>query len=122
MKPEGKGLPFRSLLAILCAMILAPGDTPAYTPQQSSTTAASSSPAQAKIPPEQLDSLVAPIALYPDPLLAQVLAASTYPLEIILLQRWLETNKNLKDKKLADAVAKQPWDPSVQALALYRKS
>jgi hypothetical protein len=71
----------------------------------------------AKIPAEQLDSLVAPIALYPDPLLAQTLAASTYPLEIIQLQQWLEKNKNLKDKALADAVAKQSWDPSVQALA-----
>ena len=50
-------------------------------------------------------------------MLAQALAASTYPLEIIQLQRWLEKNKNLKDKALADAVAKQPWDPSVQALA-----
>jgi len=40
-----------------------------------------------------------------------LLAASTYPLEIILLQRWLEKNKNLKDKELADAVAKQPWGP-----------
>jgi len=69
-----------------------------------------------KIPNEQLDSLVAPIALYPDPLLAQVLAASTYPLEIIQLQQWMDRNKNLKDKALADAVAKQPWDPSVQAL------
>jgi Protein of unknown function (DUF3300) len=70
-----------------------------------------------KLSLDQLDSLVAPIALYPDPLLAQVLAASTYPLEVVLLQRWLETNKNLKDKQLADAAAKQPWDPSVQALA-----
>src|ERR1041384_4462170 len=67
--------------------------------------------------PEQLDSLVAPIALYPDPLLAQTLAASTYPLEVIQLQQWMDRNKNLKDKALADAVAKQPWDPSVQALA-----
>lgn len=64
-----------------------------------------------------MDSLVAPIALYPDPLLAQVLAASTYPLEVIQLQQWLESNKGLKDKALADAAAKQPWDPSVQALA-----
>src|SRR5215510_7970360 len=71
----------------------------------------------AKIPPDQLDSLVAPIALYPDPLLAQTLAASTYPLEIIQLQQWLQKNKNLKDKALADAVAKQSWDPSIQALA-----
>jgi hypothetical protein len=71
----------------------------------------------AKIPAQQLESLVAPIALYPDPLLAQVLAASTYPLEIVQLQQWLARNPNLKDKALADAVAKEPWDPSVQALA-----
>lgn len=108
---------FRPLLAILCIIMLAPGDTPAYGQQQSSSPPSSSGSQPAKIPPDQLDSLVAPIALYPDPLLAQVLAASTYPLEIILLQRWLEKNGNLKDKELADAVAKQPWDPSVQALA-----
>src|SRR5207245_5646814 len=72
-----------------------------------------------KIPSDQLDSLVAPIALYPDPLLAETLAASTYPLEVIQLQQWTDRNKNLKDKALADAVAKQPWDPSVQALAAY---
>src|SRR4029077_15464913 len=71
----------------------------------------------AKIPPDQLDSLVAPIALYPDPLLAQVLVASTYPLEIIQLQQWLTKNPGLKDQALADAVAKKPWDPSIQALA-----
>ena len=69
------------------------------------------------IPPDQLDSLVAPIALYPDPVLAQVLAASTYPLELIQLQQWLAKNKLLNDKALTDAVAKQPWDPSVQAMA-----
>src|SRR5436190_15132616 len=107
----------QSMVATLCALLLVPGDVLAYTPQQSSPPASSQSAAPAKIPPEQLDSLLAPIALYPDPLLAQVLAASTYPLEIILLHRWLEKNKNLKDKELADAVAKQPWDPSVQALA-----
>src|SRR5262249_45639436 len=70
-----------------------------------------------KIPNDQLDSLVAPIALYPDPLLAQVLAASTYPLEIIQLQQWLAQHKDLKDKALADAVSKQNWDASVQGLA-----
>jgi hypothetical protein len=118
MKPEPKGVTFKSQLAILCAIILVPGDTLAYRPQQSSAPASSQAGGQAaKIPPEQLDSLVAPVALYPDPLLAQVLAASTYPLEIILLQRWLDNNKNLKDKELADAVAKQPWDTSIQTLA-----
>jgi Protein of unknown function (DUF3300) len=70
-----------------------------------------------QLPNDELDSLVAPIALYPDPLLAQTLAASTYPLEVIQLQQWMDRNKNLKDQALADAVAKQPWDPSVQALA-----
>jgi hypothetical protein len=60
---------------------------------------------------------VAPIALYPDPLLGQVLVASTYPLEIVQLQQWLAKNPGLKDKALADAVAKQPWDPSIQSMA-----
>jgi len=71
------------------------------------------------IPPEQLDSLVAPIALYPDNLLSQTLVASTYPLEIIQLQQWLERNPDLaKDqKKLSEAIKKQPWDASVQAMA-----
>jgi hypothetical protein len=69
------------------------------------------------IPPDQLDSLVAPIALYPDPLLAQVLAASTYPLEIIQLQQWMDKNKGLTGKALTDAAMQQSWDPSVQAMA-----
>jgi Protein of unknown function (DUF3300) len=71
------------------------------------------------IPPEELESLVAPIALYPDPLLIQVLAASTYPLEIVQLKQWLDENKKLTGKALADAVAQQNWDPSVQALAAF---
>jgi hypothetical protein len=70
-----------------------------------------------KTPDDQLDSLVAPIALYPDPLLAQMLAASTYPLEIVQLQQWLNAHKDLKDKALVDAVQKETWDPSVQGLA-----
>jgi len=71
----------------------------------------------ARIPSAQLDSLVAPIALYPDPLLAQVLAASTYPLEIVQLQQWLAQNPSLKDQALVDAVSQQSWDPSVQSMA-----
>src|SRR5438045_260781 len=71
------------------------------------------------LPNDQLDSLVAPIALYSDPLLAQTLAASTYPLEIIQLQQWMDKNKNLQGKALAAAVAKQPWDPSIQSLVEF---
>src|SRR5688572_11233937 len=108
---------FRSLTAILCTTLLLPGGSRAYAPMQAPVPAPSPAVQAAQIPPEQLDSLVAPIALYPDPLLAQVLATSTYPLEIVMLQRWLETNWDLKDKELADAVAKQPWDASIQALA-----
>jgi hypothetical protein len=106
----------RSVLVIVCTVVLTTGDTLALVSSswQESTSAQSQT---SKIPPDQLDSLVAPIALYPDPMLAQVLAASTYPLEIIQLQQWLEKNKSLKDKALADAVAKQSWDASVQALA-----
>jgi hypothetical protein len=66
-----------------------------------------------------LDSLVAPIALYPDPLLAQVLAASTYPLEVVQAQRWLKSNTTLKGEELTKAAAKQPWEASVQALVAF---
>src|SRR4029077_4161918 len=82
------------------------------------TTASAAAPA-AKIPNDQLDSLVAPIALYPDPLVAQILAASTYPLEIVQLEQWMKNSKILKDKALAEAVAKLPYDPSVQSLAAF---
>ena len=105
-------------LALVCAVALAPGDTFAVVisrPQDATTSAPSED--VSRIPPEQLDSLVAPIALYPDPLLAQVLAASTYPLELMQLQQWLQKNSGLKDKALVDAVSKQPWDPSIQAMA-----
>jgi len=68
--------------------------------------------------PNQLDSLVAPIALYPDPILSQVLVASTYPLEIVEAERWLIQNSSLQGKALVDAAAKQSWDASVQALVI----
>ena len=73
---------------------------------------------QKLLTPAQLDSLVAPIALYPDPILSQVLVASTYPLEIVEAGRWLKQHSSLKDKALTDAVAKQPWDASVQGLVV----
>ena len=69
--------------------------------------------------PDQLDNLVAPVALYPDPLLGQVLAASTYPLEIVEAQQWLQQNGNLQGAQLVDAAKQQNWDPSVQALVAF---
>jgi Protein of unknown function (DUF3300) len=117
MNPIGKLL--RAMLrgVIVCTIAIVPGDTLAYMTSSGSAQATSPQDQTAKIPPDQLDSLVAPIALYPDPMLAQTLAASTYPLELMQLQQWLAKNPGLKDNALADAVAKQPWDPSIQALA-----
>src|SRR5256714_9284822 len=87
--------------------------------QEMTTTTTSDTEQAPKLPNDQLDSLVAPIAPYSDPLLAQTLAASTYPLEVIQLQQWMTKNPDLKDKALADAVSKEPWDPSIQGLVAY---
>ena len=64
----------------------------------------------------QLDQLVAPVALYADPLLAQVLVASTYPLEVVQAESFAKANKKLKGDKLKEALAKQDWDTSVKEL------
>jgi hypothetical protein len=69
--------------------------------------------------PAQLDSMLAPIALYPDPLLSQILIACTYPLEIVQAYQWLQGNAALKGKDLTNAAQKQNWDPSVQALVAF---
>jgi len=69
--------------------------------------------------PAQLDDLVAPIALYPDQLLSQVLVACTYPLEVVEAQQWLQRNNTLRGTQLMDAARQQNWDPSVQALVAF---
>lgn len=107
-------------IAVLCAMLLALGDLPAQAPSSDKAAAEASPPAEK--PPksaDQLDTLVAPIALYPDPLLAQVLAATTYPLEIVQCRRWLLANAKLKGEELTKAAQKEPWDPAVQALVAF---
>jgi hypothetical protein len=73
-------------------------------------------PEQQPLSQQQLQQLVAPIALYPDALLAQVLTASTYPLEVTLAARWAEKNSNIKGPDLEAAMQKEPWDPSVKGL------
>jgi uncharacterized membrane protein YgcG len=65
---------------------------------------------------DELDNLIAPIALYPDPLLSQILVASTYPLEVVEANQWLQRNPNLQGQALLDAAKRQPWDPSIQTL------
>ncbi|HEY4284579.1 MAG TPA: DUF3300 domain-containing protein [Chthoniobacterales bacterium] len=122
--------PAWSIIAIACLALIvptwkelsaqtAPPSQPAAAAPATNAAAPTAETEAPKIPNDQLDSLVAPIALYPDPLLAQILAASTYPLEVIQLEQWMKRNPSLKDKALADAVAKQPWDPSVQSMAVF---
>jgi uncharacterized membrane protein YgcG len=69
--------------------------------------------------PGQLQELVAPIALYPDSLVAQILAASTFPEEVVEADRWIEAHPDLKGQALGQAVDQQPWDPSVKALTAF---
>src|SRR6266481_4643570 len=114
--------PSRKLFHAIIAIVGLTLSSSAFAQQAQSqvmNTTTSDTEEAPKLPSGELDSLVAPIALYPDPLLAQTLAASTYPLEVVQLQQWMNNNKNLKGKALADAVAKQPWDPSIQALVEF---
>jgi len=69
--------------------------------------------------PQQLDTLVAPVALYPDRLLSQILVATTYPLEIAEAAQWLQRYPNLQGPQLVDAARQQNWDPSIQALVIF---
>ncbi len=102
------------LLLARAGAVVAQDKAAAPSPSGSASAAADT----AKLPMGQIEALVAPIALYPDPLLAQTLVAATYPLEIIQLEQWMAKHPGLKDKALADSVAKQPWDPSIQSMAV----
>src|SRR5713226_2622668 len=68
---------------------------------------------------EQLEQIAAPVALYPDPLLAQVLMASTYPLEVVQAARFVGANASLKGEQLSAALKAQPWDDSVKSLVTF---
>lgn len=103
---------FLAIVLSLLAAVLAGG--PAWAQDQQST--AGNQQQQPLLDAGQLDQLVAPIALYPDPLLAQVLMASTYPLEVVQADRWAKTNKSLKGDALTAALDKQDWDASVKQL------
>jgi len=76
-------------------------------------------PAEARFSQEQIEQMVAPIALYPDALLAQVMMAATYPFEVAQADQWLKNNRGLEGEALDDAVAAQSWDPSVKTLAFF---
>ena len=105
-----------SLLLSWCLLLTtAPG---AFADQTDQTTAPSPV-VTAQPSPAQLQQLVAPIALYPDALVAQILAAATYPDQIVEADRWLQQHTDLKGEQLGQEVDKQPWDPSVKALTEF---
>ena len=119
----------RSLIPMLCSVLLlavwprtltAQQDqqAPPQQPQDQQSQAASAPP-YAQQSPEQLQRLVAPIALYPDSLVAQILAAATFPEQVVEADRWVQSNPDVKGDALGKAVDQQPWDPSVKALTAF---
>jgi len=116
-----------SLLSLALLLMVMPQNLRAYQDAQAqSQNALPSAPApEAQAPPymqqttEQLQQLVAPIALYPDSLVAQILAAATFPEQVVEAERWVQANPGLKGDALAQAVDNQPWDPSVKALTAF---
>ena len=111
------GRAFLTLAIILATPLVAAAQGTGTTPPQSQATSTAPPQSEELLKPEQLDALVAPIALYPDALLANMLAASTYPLEVVQADRWLKEHKNLKGDQLKADVDKQTWDDSVKGLA-----
>jgi hypothetical protein len=95
---------------LLAALLVLPGGVLAQSPENAPSKAFSR---------EQLDQLLAPIALYPDSLLTQILMASTYPLEVAKANNWVKANKELKGDALAKALEKQEWDPSVKSMVNF---
>jgi hypothetical protein len=111
-----------SLPIVLAAALF--GQEPPQAPNPSEAPDQGAGPGQSPPPaaplsPQQLQDLVAPIALYPDTLLSQILVASTYPIEVVEAQQWLQQHRNLKGQKLMDAAKDQNWDPSIQALVAF---
>jgi Protein of unknown function (DUF3300) len=94
-------------------------DPPAQATQQAPPQEGQAAPPYTTQTPEQIQQLVAPIALYPDSLVAQILAAATFPEQVVEADRWVQSHPDLKGEALAQATDQQPWDPSVKALAAF---
>src|SRR5271154_5904927 len=117
-------------IALVMSFLLSLATIPGETSAQSSAPNSAQSGAQkgtgpaapeeyAPLTADELDALVAPIALYPDALVAQVLGAATYPYEIVDAAFWVKDNSTLAGEALAKAVDQQSWDPSVKALTQF---
>jgi hypothetical protein len=111
----------RQALALLLALVLLlPAYPQSLVPQNQQDPAQTPSrPPYMQQTPQQLQQLVAPIALYPDSLVAQILAASTFPEQVVEANRWVQSHPDLKGEALAQSVDQMPWDPSVKALVAF---
>ena len=111
----------RLLMRFLACGMMLHASWPVALHAQSTSAGASQASATSSFSTEQLDALAAPIALYPDTLLTQILMASTFPLEVVQAARWVEepANKSLTGDALAKALEGQPWDPSVKSLVPF---
>jgi hypothetical protein len=110
------------LVALLSAALLfavCPENLPASQDAQAPPPPSGQAPPYTQQTPEELQRLVAPIALYPDSLVAQILAASTFPEQVVEADRWVQAHPDLKGEALGQAVDSQPWDPSVKALTAF---
>src|SRR5579871_5682313 len=111
-KMTRSGLRLFRIVAAASALIVPVGSTLALA-QDIQQGPAEQQAQRTSLTPQQLDNLVAPLALYPDPLLSQVLVAATYPLEVVEANQWLQDNRSLTGTALMDAAKQQNWDPSV---------
>src|SRR5208283_4086008 len=139
-RPEGRSLPLILAAAVLLSMSpMVTGcsrgdDQPTAAPSTQAEPSIAATAAQAAPPPtaavepgpppgaataQELQELVSPIALYPDVLVAQILAGSTYPTQVVEADRWLKQNPNLTGDQLAAQVNQQPWDPSIKSLTQF---
>src|SRR5580692_9187287 len=107
----------RQVLSLVCVLLLLPAGALLLAQEQVSPLQAP--PPSQMLSPDQLETLVAPVALYPDGLLSQVLVAATYPLEIVEAAQWLQQNRRLQGPQLVEAARQQNWDPSIQAMVVF---
>jgi hypothetical protein len=110
-----------TISTILCASLLPIAGCSKKTPDPSAAQSTATTPQSVYVPPtaDQLYQMVGPIALFPDKLVAQVLAGSSYPTQITAADNWIQQNKNLAPTQLQTAINQQPWDVSVKGLVMF---
>jgi hypothetical protein len=109
-----------AIVAVLGGTVGSPAGIPRVAGAQEPAYPSEESPMQSAAPTAaELDQLVAPIALYPDALVAQILAAATYPEQVVEADRWMDAHRGLQGQALAAEADRQPWDPSVKALTAF---